>query len=189
MLLLGNPFITSKQSPFSIVAVIIPTEYIKICVHTSKKVVSTSNNMTQAADIAFGTQHEIDVLPRINTLLGTDLVRNPNKYATFDYINGNGNVFVELKSRRINHNQYPTALIGLNKVRLCQSLFDTTFYFFYKYNDGLFYIKYDRDQFSKFNTIVGYKRSCRSDCYNRPDDVVEIPYTALTRVTLEPEWQ
>jgi hypothetical protein len=88
---------------------------------------------------------------------------------------------VELKSRRIRHDKYPTALIGLNKVEACNDE-NKDYYFVYCYDDGVFYIKYDKETFLKFERNYEYRRGDRSDCYNYASKIVYIPVEKLVKL-------
>ena len=134
---------------------------------------------TQADDLKFGYTHERNVLERLQTQFNSTLMRG-GTYDTMDYTNPAKTLFIELKSRRINHNQYPTAIIGRNKVRFCS---DPTkeYYFVYNYEDGLFYIKYDPELFATFDVVEEYQRNRRPDARDAPQEVVMIPYKYLKR--------
>jgi hypothetical protein len=134
---------------------------------------------TQAEDLRFGYTHEQNVLERLQKQFGTTLLRGGN-WDTMDYSNTAKTIFIELKSRRVPHDRYPTAIIGRNKVRFCS---DPTkeYYFVYNYEDGLFYIKYDPELFATFEVVTEYQRNRRADATDAPQEVVMIPYKYLTR--------
>jgi hypothetical protein len=87
---------------------------------------------------------------------------------------------VELKTRRIRHNEYPTALIGKNKIDFCSDP-TKSYYFVYSYKDGLFAIKYNKDLFDTFETSA-YKRGDRDDAPAIENVVVYIPHQHLHRI-------
>jgi hypothetical protein len=134
---------------------------------------------TQAEDLRFGYTHEQNVLERLQKQFGTTLLRGGN-WDTMDYSNPAKTIFIELKSRRVPHDRYPTAIIGRNKIRFCS---DPTkeYYFVYNYEDGLFYIKYDPELFATFEVVTEYQRNRRADATDAPQEVVMIPYKYLTR--------
>jgi len=137
---------------------------------------------TQRNDIQFGTASEIANLDLLQNFLETTLERKGG-YAIFDYENPMRTVFVELKSRRIAHDKYPTAIIGENKVNACDDP-NCQYWFAFCYTDGVYVLKYDKTLFDTFERNHSYFRGERSDCYNREQSVVYIPINCLTKL----EW-
>jgi hypothetical protein len=135
--------------------------------------------VTFASDYSFGTANEEKVLPRIEKSLGTKLIHRGGM-SIYDFDNGS-NIFADVKTRRIKHNIYPTALIGANKVKMAAANEDKDFWFFFHYTDGLFRVKYDKDLFSKY-AHYDYKRGDRGDFHNQPADTYFIPYTHLEKM-------
>ena len=89
-----------------------------------------------------------------------------------------------LKSRRINHDKFPTALIGLNKINSCNDP-KKKYYIFYKYEDGLFYIEYEKELFKTFQIDNDFKIGFRKDV-NKDEisKVVKIPYKYLKKINV-----
>jgi hypothetical protein len=135
---------------------------------------------TLADDLAFGTKNEENVWTTIENALGTKLTRLGG-YSPLDYTNEAKTIWAELKTRRIAHNQYPTALIGKNKVDFCDKE-NVAYYFVYSYNDGLWYIKYDKALFDTFRVEIEYERGWRPDASNAPSAVVHIPVEHLQKL-------
>jgi hypothetical protein len=106
--------------------------------------------------------------------------------SVFDYNNRAKTIYVELKSRRIRHDEYSTALIGLNKIEACINP-DVDYYFVYNYLDGIYYIKYDKTEFSAFEVDTSYQRSDRGDCLNKPSAVMYVPVKKLKRFECKSE--
>jgi len=74
-----------------------------------------SPNFTNAqyqSDLEFGLNAEIILKNTLENEFG--LLNQLDKYNPFDY--ENDDYLIELKSRRINHNQYPTAMVNLSKI-------------------------------------------------------------------------
>ena len=69
---------------------------------------------TLASDLAYGTSNERTHKQTLEEFFKKSLTHRGG-YSTFDYDDG-ATLFVELKSRRIRHDKYPTAIIGANKV-------------------------------------------------------------------------
>jgi hypothetical protein len=139
---------------------------------------------TFATDYALGIANEIPVMKRIEKFLGEPLVRRGGM-ALFDYDNNNETkmIFSEVKTRRIRHDAYPTAIIGANKVDEAQRNPNNTYWFFFDYVDGLYGIKYDEEKFSHYMRC-DYSRGDRSDFHNRPQECFFIPSMDLVRVVM-----
>lgn len=139
---------------------------------------------TFAADYALGTANEVPVQKKLEKFLGEPLVRRGGM-ALFDYDNNNETkmIFSEVKTRRIRHDAYPTAIIGANKVNEAQRNPNNTYWFFFDYVDGLYGIKYDEEKFSQYERTE-YSRGDRADFHNRPQECFFIPSGDLTRVVI-----
>lgn len=133
-----------------------------------------------ASDYAFGIANEVPVQKKVEQFLETPLIRRGGM-STFDY--DNDKIFCEVKTRRIRHNAYPTAIIGANKVDEAQRNPKNTYWFFFDYVDGLYGIKYDEEKFSQYER-TDYSRGDRDDYHNRPQECVFIPSSDLVRVVM-----
>lgn len=138
---------------------------------------------TRQEDLAFGIPNETRMLNTIQSLVGQPLERQ-GSFDVMDYANKGRTVYVELKSRRIRHDQYPTAIIGLNKVEWCRTNPGKDYYFCFSYTDGLYYVKYDDALFKTFDRNMQYLRGDREDCANNPNAIVYIPSSKLQKFSL-----
>ena len=137
--------------------------------------------MSKKLDIQFGLDNETKVLPIISKFLNTNL-NKLHHFSPIDWVNETKTIYVELKSRRIRHNQYETALLGLNKIKNCNNK-KIEYYFVWQYIDGLFYLKYDEELFKSFNIEEGFKIGFRQDVgHSELSTVVHIPYKLLKKV-------
>jgi len=127
-------------------------------------------------DLAFGTNEEANLMPRLESVFGNKLERQLG-FASMDYKSPEKPLYVELKTRRIKHDQYPTALISAHKVDFCKKS-NSDCYFVYQYTDGLFYIKYDEQLFNSFWTDT-YRRNESSDMVARDKQTTFIPVRCL----------
>lgn len=134
---------------------------------------------TQSADLAFGTRNEDNIKNQIEGLVGEPLIKQGG-YAVMDYTNNTNTLYVELKTRRIRHDSYPTALIGANKIAFCSDP-SKSYYFVFCYSDGIYYIKYDKELFDGFDRCDNYYRGERNDCINYAQSVIYIPIGRLTQ--------
>ena len=93
-------------------------------------------------DYNFGINKEIQLLPTIRDYLKDNTIYKLENSNAFDF--KGDNKYIELKSRRIKINQYRSTMIGLNKIEKASTL-DEYVYFFFSFEDGLFYWLYDKD--------------------------------------------
>lgn len=133
---------------------------------------------TQSADLEFGTRNEDVIKNQIENIVGTPLIKQGG-YSIMDYTNDVKTIYVELKTRRINHDTYPTALIGANKIEFCSDP-SKAYYFVFCYSDGIYYIRYNENLFNTFQRSDHYYRGARTDCYNSVQSVYYIPIESLT---------
>jgi hypothetical protein len=136
---------------------------------------------SQKNDIVFGEASEMTNLDILQSYLDTTLERKGG-YAVFDFENPTKTIFVELKTRRIKHDTYDTAIIGLNKIAFCEQVKDVDYWFAYCYTDGIFVVKYDKELFDEFEVRHDYIRGARCDVYNKPQSVAFIPTKYLTKI-------
>jgi hypothetical protein len=92
-------------------------------------------------DHLFGFRNEVVLKESIEKITGP--LNQLGRWDPFDY--ANDKCFVELKSRNCMSNTYQTTMVGMSKISACTELFD--YYFFFKFNDGLFYWKYQVNDF------------------------------------------
>jgi len=136
---------------------------------------------TFAQDYSFGIDSEIANHKLIEKILKTPLTRKGGK-AIYDFVNEKATVHADLKTRRIRHNDYPTALIGANKVEYADQNTNSDYWFIYKYLDGVYSIKYEKKLFDTFEKRL-FERSSRSDNNAGPQLCYFIPHSALTNCT------
>lgn len=139
------------------------------------------------ADKQFGSYNERQYLPTFSRFFNTTLQKTEDEFDPLDYCDVPKNIYVELKSRRIKHNDYETCLIGANKVAKCEENLranpNTKHYFCYAYTDGLYYIEYNTELFSTFKRNL-YQRGERSDITDNPKETVFIPTNLLQPIRL-----
>jgi hypothetical protein len=130
-------------------------------------------------DRTFGVRSELTNHEVLEGFLNTTLNKK-GTYSVFDFEDPTKTIFVELKTRRIRHDQYPTALIGLNKVAFCEFEREVQYWFVFCYTDGLYAIKYDRELFANFETNDNFRRGDRPDVGET--SVVYIPVEYLQKI-------
>lgn len=110
-------------------------------------------------DMKFGTEKEINQLDLIKSAIDINLKRSVKKNATFDYYSDN--TLAELKSRRNNHNAYPTTMVGYNKIEYALKHPEKQAYFCFCFLDGLYYYKFSKDD--KLEVRLGGRRDRGKD--------------------------
>jgi len=134
---------------------------------------------TLKGDLEFGTKNEEVIHSTLENVFKKSLVRRGG-YSTFDYDDG-GTFYVELKTRRINHNAYPTSLIGANKVAIAANNPTKKYWFCFSYQDGLYGIEYNKELFNTFDHST-YMRGARDDCANNVQHCYFIPIEKLQKL-------
>ena len=99
-----------------------------------------------------GANGEAELLNKIRAKWGGDIEPSADKWAVFDF-EGEG-VSVELKSRRIRHNQYADIMIGENKI-IKASKSPKSVYFVFNCTDGIFYWEFNTDDMA--NGVVDFR--------------------------------
>jgi hypothetical protein len=146
-------------------------------------VATASPRPTLRDDLAYGEANETNINGRLNQTFGATLVRRGG-YNIFDYVGRSDmgkTIEVELKTRRIAHDKYATALIGRNKIEYCSNP-ETDYYFAFSYLDGIYYIKYDPALFASFESRDDFVRSEREDTPTVNQSVIYIPTNLLSRM-------
>jgi hypothetical protein len=137
--------------------------------------------MLKSDDLKMGSENEDKNVHKLEKHFKLELLKDTNKYSIFDWFDKSNTVYLELKSRRLMSNSYNTTIIGLNKIRYCTNP-DIKYYFCFAFNDGLFYIKFDKELFKTFKTEI-LKINYRSDVKRQEfNDVIHIPTNLLKKI-------
>ena len=102
-------------------------------------------------DLKFGFKKEKTTKPILEYFFNVKLINTEN-YHTFDYASVDGapnTLMIELKSRRVKMNQYPTTMVGYNKIEKAIKLMKTEnggyqIYFVFDFDDCIAYYKFTR---------------------------------------------
>lgn len=100
------------------------------------------------SDMEFGLEQEKSNFDLIKQL-DSDLVMT-SRNSIFDYASENS--LAELKSRNNCYNKYPTTMVGYNKIEYAHKFPNKNIYFCFKFTDGLYYYKYDKNDTLEFAT-------------------------------------
>lgn len=130
-------------------------------------------------DLTYGTTNEQTHQKTLESFFKTNLTRRGG-YSTFDFDDG-ATLFVELKSRRIPHDKYPTAIIGANKVETASNNPTRKYWFCYAYQDGVYGIEYNKELFDTFEHDE-YSRGDRADYHNLAQHCYFIPSNLLVKM-------
>lgn len=108
-------------------------------------------NIQKVADMKYGFSEEDKLLNKFRQKIDPQLNKSKNMYDPFDYRSNNS--LVELKSRRIRHNQYGDIMIGANKMSIATKT-EKDVYFVFNCLDGIYYWKYNKEE---YETNVEYR--------------------------------
>lgn len=108
--------------------------------------------------ITMGNRNEVKLLPIIRELYGEDVVKIEGRFAPFDY--ESPSLKIELKSRDLKYNKYPTTMIGFNKVELAKADHTKKAVFLFAFLDGLYEWIYTDANFEAIGGMEAVK--CRT---------------------------
>lgn len=132
------------------------------------------NELYRIKQLEYGLSNENKILLNIQNVFSKNIEKSKYKYSKYDYYDKQSKYIFELKTRRITHNQYPTALLNVCKINYKNLII------IYEYTDGLFYVVYDEELFNTFGSNLQ-----RINGYNQVQDVIHIPYQYLTKFTID----
>lgn len=137
----------------------------------------TSYIKKKNADIRFGTDKEKSLLATIQSKFGRNITQSRHKYCLYDF--SDDDTVIELKSRHMTHNHYPTAIIGANKLKCFRKKVDAgkKVYLLFNYTDGLFYVEYTGKDIWECKSINRRDRGI-----DEISNVYHIPYKCLTKI-------
>ena len=105
--------------------------------------------------IMMGDRNESRLFPIIRELYGDDLNKIDGKFAPFDY--QSPTKLIELKSRNLKYNKYPTTMVGYNKIELARKERDRKVLFLFAFLDGLYEWEYTDDNFESIGGMSAVK--------------------------------
>ena len=112
----------------------------------------------------------------------TDYIKETFEATSFvvlNFDNENKAILIELR-QDIRSDTYDTAIISLNKVAVIDSVPTTKYNIAFLYEDGIFSVDYDQEEFDELEVRHEYVRGIRSET-NVPDSYVIIPMTKLKK--------
>ena len=132
-------------------------------------------------DKIYGLNNEEKYLESLSKYFNTTFKKYDNNYSLLDFYSDDKK-FIEMKSRRINHNQYPTAIFNAHKIDEFNRINinnDSKFYIVFVYLDGIYYIEYNKEIFTKFEMkkFKRFEREGKIDylnfCYFIPTNLLK----------------
>jgi hypothetical protein len=123
-------------------------------------------------DYKYGKENEKKILKDLNNFFKDDIEIITDKFSQYDF-KGTKNIY-ELKTRRNKYEDFPTTIIGANKIL-------DNIIFLFKFENGLYYIKYDENKFNTFEKKK-FVRNKRLDYNDKEMDYLFIPIEHLTKI-------
>ena len=96
-------------------------------------------------DLKFGLESEKQLKPIIEKLFNTKFNFTHQKHY-WDFIDVDHKIYIELKTRRIKHNQYKSLYFSYAKKKFIDKNPNYDYYIFYKCLDGIYYFKYEENK-------------------------------------------
>ena len=113
-------------------------------------------------DLKFGAKNEDIVLDTLRTHFDCRLKKTKNCNDIFDYCycKKGRSIKIELKTRRNAKDQYPTTMVGHNKVIGGKKLMEEGYeiYFVFKFTDGLYYYQLNENSDDECTVSKGGRR-------------------------------
>ena len=116
-------------------------------------------------DLKLGLQSEKQLKPIIERMFNTEFNFTDQKHY-WDFIDIDNKIYVELKTRRVNHDHYKTLYFSYAKKKFIDKNPNYDYYIFYKCLDGIYYFKYEENKiFTSYGGRVDrgkneYKKLC-----------------------------
>lgn len=127
--------------------------------------------VTNRQEYEYGVAREILLKPVLERFCGKTLI-DTKRWDTYDF--KGEDVTIELKSRKNPYNQYPTTIVGMNKIDEIQV--GETIYFFFNFTDGLYYWEYKENDYN----VIMIQRRDRQHIPAKPH--LSIPITDLVKL-------
>jgi hypothetical protein len=95
-------------------------------------------------NIEFGLNEEVVIKSILEEAFDCNLTHTVGKFNTFDYISGNKELYIEIKSRHNKVFDYQTTIIGYDKVIRSEDIvqLDKEVYFVFNFTDSIFHYKF-----------------------------------------------
>lgn len=98
-------------------------------------------------DLSFGLPKEDPVIKTLSQFFKEEITRATFQYSPFDA--SSKNTKYEIKSRRNTYSRYPTTIVPVSKTKNLSV--NDRLVFVFNFTDGLYYIEYNSNTFSRYN--------------------------------------
>jgi len=126
-------------------------------------------------DYSFGKDKETEILKILKIKFNENITTSINQFERYDF--KDDKYYYELKSRNNKYSDYPTTLIEKGKV------INENIIFLFNFTDGLYYIKYKKSKFDKFE-CKEFVRHKRIDFNDKPKLYYFIPINKLKKIDI-----
>jgi hypothetical protein len=113
---------------------------------------SYQNTTQYKEDRKFGDRSEKKTKPLLEKFFKT-VFKRTDRYNTFDFINKDNTIFIELKTRRCCKTSYPDSMMPYNKIRKALKMIaedgEKKVYLVFKFIDELCYFELNAESFNK----------------------------------------
>lgn len=133
----------------------------------------------KAMDIEFGKVSEQEMLPVLDKFFKDTHHKEKlpsgeeNAYDRHDFWNADKSKKKELKTRRIRHDEYNTAVV--NKSKIVNQDPNVAYTYIWKYTDGCFYLDYDKELWNESNGFYTSMMNCWRDGVCETQPVLNVP--------------
>jgi hypothetical protein len=125
----------------------------------------------------FGIKSENDNIKLISSFFNQTFNKT-SSYHPIDFISDTH--YLEIKSRTVNYNKYPTTILPLSKINYIKRHPKPAIFVFI-FTDNIYYIDYDEKLFESF-TIKEYTRAPRTGIKDKPTEYIYIPINYLKQL-------
>jgi hypothetical protein len=140
--------------------------------------------LSYTGDKIFGLNNEIKHLSILSNYFKTTFKKYDSDYSLLDFYSPDKK-YLEMKSRRITHNQYPTSIFNVHKIDEFNNVInineDSKLYIVFIYLDGVYYIEYNKEIFNKFE-MKKFKRNDRAGIIDNLNFCYFIPTNLLIKI-------
>tara|TARA_R110002096_G_scaffold322812_2_gene516884 strand:+ start:24 stop:461 length:438 start_codon:yes stop_codon:yes gene_type:complete len=131
-------------------------------------------------DYNFGIKEEEKLKPNLEEFFKVNLEKTIGRYNLFDFIGKN--YYIEIKSRKNKLTQYPTTIVGINKINKAKQLVKegNRILFIFNFTDSIDFWEYkDEDSIKDYDTRF-ISRNDRPG--HKGSDYLEIPINDLLNI-------
>lgn len=101
--------------------------------------------MATQAELEFGRRGEDAIEAQLKRFISPDIKHTSSPYSAFDYVSPQLSMAIEVKTRRVASTQYPTTVVGENKLRKAAALAEkhnVRTVFVFSFTDGIHYVEW-----------------------------------------------